>query len=191
MYLTLDELKARAAKKDVDISSYTDDELTDFLNECQKFIEEQTGRIFEVKTLTEKYFRVTGSRIMLQHPPVLIDETHPFSIKIDGSDQEGVDVDQQYGIVLLDVPQYRVGPYNQNNAVITYTTCPDFQDPSVTVHPTAKRLLSDMVFFELQKPSDGQKVSSFKDADFSVNFDNVDWIAQRIKDLRRPLLSIM
>lgn len=196
-YLSTEELTQRAQRKNLDISAYTDDELTDLIDECQTIVEEQTGRIFEKRQITERFTRFDGTSLQLRWYPVLpgpemaVNEG-PFvdSLTIDGQNLTWYLQEPDYGIIVFDMPIFNWGPYRVNNLVIKYTTCPFLDDPD-KVHPAAKRLVADMCMYEISKRPDGLKPQSVKEGDLSMSFQAVDWIQERIDALRRPFMAII
>lgn len=196
VYVELADLRAQASIKGVDLDQYTDSLLTNYIKEAQRFIEIQTGQIFEQRQLKQHFNRISGSSIQLKHFPVLPPENQPANAKFVDSltiDNDPIGwylTDYEHGIIFFDFQVVDWGPWRVNNVDITYTVTPDFQDNTVTVDPMAWKLCTDMVLWEIQKPADGMRVNSFSDSGFSMSFNNVDWVTQRINELKRPLFGI-
>ena len=196
-YLTAEELQQRASRKNLDISQYTDDELEELIDTCTMLVEEETGRIFEKRQITERFTRFDGTRLQLRYYPVLPGvnvamNEGPFvdSLTMDGQPVTWYLQEPDYGILVFDMPIFNWGPYRVNNLVIKYTTCPFLDNPD-KVHPTAKRLVADMCMYEISKQPNGLKPQSMKEGDLSVSFMQEDWIQERIDALRRPFLAIV
>jgi hypothetical protein len=161
---------------------------------AQNFIEKQTGIIFEQRQHKEHKSRVSGTSIQLEHYPILpppgegVDTFLIDELKVDGDVIDWYMCEYQNGNILFDVPIYDWGPWRVNNVDILYTVTPDYQDPTVLVDPVAKKLVWDMVFKEQLLPADGLKMNRMKDSDIQIEYAAVDWVIQRIQDLKRPMV---
>jgi hypothetical protein len=184
MYLIVESLIQRAERKKVDLTEYADEELEELIEACQLFIEEQTGRIFERRTVTERFSRFSGTRLQLKYYPILSVE----SLTIDETGVSWYLKDPDLGIILFDTPIYGEGPFNLNNIVVNYTTCPFLEDPD-KVHPVARKLCADMCLQELLKSPDGREIASVKEDDLAESYTNVDWVEKRIEQLKRPIFA--
>jgi hypothetical protein len=184
MYLSVDSLIQRAARKKVDVTEYSKEELEELIEACQLFIEEQTGRIFERRTVTERFSRFSGTRLQLKYYPILSVE----SLKIDNTGIIWYLKDPDLGIILFDTPIYGEGPFNLNNIMVQYTTCPFLDDPD-KVHPVARKLVADMCLQELLKSPDGQELASVKEGDLAETYTNVDWVDKQLNKLKRPIFA--
>ncbi len=196
MYITIDELKRRASLKNVDMTIYTDDELQEYIQLAQNFIEEQTGRIFEQRQFKEHQSRVSGTSIQLKHHPILPPEGQGVNsfliddLKLDGETIDWYMCEYQNGNILFDVPIYDWGPWRVNNVDLIYTVTPSYQDPTVLVDPVARKLVSDMVLYEQFKPVDGLRKTKMRDYEtgLQVEYGEIDWVMQRIQALKRPMV---
>jgi hypothetical protein len=194
MYITVTELERRASIKGVNMDIYTPEELQEFIMLAQNFIEKQTGIIFEQRQHKEHKSRVSGTSIQLEHYPILpppgegVDTFLIDELKVDGDVIDWYMCEYQNGNILFDVPIYDWGPWRVNNVDILYTVTPDYQDPTVLVDPVAKKLVWDMVFKEQLLPADGLKMNRMKDSDIQIEYAAVDWVIQRIQDLKRPMV---
>lgn len=195
VYITPKEIISRAEKKKVDLSEYTEEELEELIEGCQLFIEEQTGRIFEKRQITERFSRFSGTSLQLEYYPVLPGPQisvngGPFvdSLKIDGRTVTWYLTEPEHGIILFDMPILSWGPYRGNNIVVQYTVCPFLDDPD-KVHPVARKLVADMCLQELLKSPDGQELSSVKEGDLAESYTNVDWVDKQLDRLKRPIFA--
>ena len=194
MYITVDELKRRASIKGVDMSIYTSDELQEYIQLAQNFIEEQTGRIFEQRQVKEHKSRVSGTSIQTKYYPILPPTGNPSNtslideLQLDGETIDWYMTEYQNGNILFDVPIYDWGPWRVNNVDLLYTVTPSYQDPTVVVDPVGAKLCWDMVFKEQLLPADGLKMSRMKDSDIQIEYAAVDWVMERIAALKRPLV---
>ena len=194
MYLTVTELERRATIKNVDMSIYTSDELQEYIQLAQNFIEEQTGRIFEQRQVKEHQSRVSGTSLQLKHYPILppegqgVDTFLINDLKLDGNTIDWYMCEYENGNIIFDVPIYDWGPWRVNNVDLLYTVTPSYQDPTVLVDPVARKLCWDMVFKEQLLPADGLKMNRVKDSDVQIEYAEVDWVMQRIADLQRPMV---
>ncbi len=184
MYLSVESLTTRAERKNVDLTEYTEEELEELIEACQLFIEEQTGRIFEKRTVTERFNRFSGTRLQMKYYPVLSVE----SLTIDETGVSWYLKDPDLGIILFDTPIYGEGHFNLNNIMVQYTTCPFLEDPD-KVHPTARRLVADLCLQELLKSPGGKELASVKEGDLAETYTNVDWVEKRIEQLKRPIFA--
>ena len=179
-YLTIDEIKLRASKKNINLSIYTDDELSEIIDSAQMYIEQYTHKIFESRTLTETYLRFHGSLIQLKHYPVQTDVNHKIlngSLIIDGTNITGYVLNPMTGSIQLDVPRWNYGSWKANDITVTYTTCP-FLDNPTKIHPTARSILSDMVLYTIKEGRSNQ------DIDYTL-FNN------RLDKITRPVMVII
>ena len=194
MYLTVTELERRATIKNVDMSIYTSDELQEYIQLAQNFIEEQTGRIFEQRQVKEHQSRVSGTSLQLKHYPILPPEGQGADtfliddLKLDGNTIDWYMCEYENGNIIFDVPIYDWGPWRVNNVDLLYTVTPSYQDPTVLVDLVASKLCWDMVFKEQLLPADGLKMNRVKDSDVQIEYAEVDWVMQRIADLQRPMV---
>ncbi len=197
-YLTVAELQARAQNKGVDTTIYTTDELAEYIEAVQLEIEDKTGRKFALQQVTERFTRVTGTSLNLRYYPVL-PNTVGFSINegplvdaiiVDGQEINWYLTEPDYGIITFDVPYLNWGPYRVNNMVIQYTTCPFLNDPT-TIHPGAKKLLSDMLIAGFILDPSGHAVSSIKDGDFNLSFMQEDIWQRKLELLSRPVMEVV
>lgn len=183
-YITPEELTTRATRKDVDLTEYTDPELEEIIEACQLFIEEQTGRIFEQRTITEHFSRFSGTRLQLKYYPILSVE----KLQVDETNINWYLHNPQIGIILFDTPIYGEEPLNLNNITIEYITCPFLDDPD-KVHPVARRLVVDLCLDEILKSPSGQELSSVKEGDLAETYTNVNWVEKRLDQLKRPIFA--
>jgi len=194
MYLTVTELERRATIKNVDMSIYTSDELQEYIQLAQNFIEEQTGRIFEQRQVKEHQSRVSGTSLQLKHYPILPPEGQGADtfliddLKLDGNTIDWYMCEYENGNIIFDVPIYDWGPWRVNNVDLLYTVTPSYQDPTVLVDLVASKLCWDMVFKEQLLTADGLKMNRVKDSDVQIEYAEVDWVMQRIADLQRPMV---
>ena len=153
-YLTVEQLKGRASKKNINLSVYTDEELAGKIMNYQTLIEERTGRIFEQRSVTEHFPRHDGSSIQLRYFPVLPNITNQSEYPSDGPYVDNLTMDgmtitwyylyPEVGMIIFDMPIFNWGPYRVNNFTVTYTAVYSLDNPS-GVHPEAQSLCSDMV----------------------------------------------
>jgi|GEM_PF-3355030 hypothetical protein len=194
MYLTVTELERRATIKNVDMSIYTSDELQEYIQLAQNFIEEQTGRIFEQRQVKEHQSWVSGTSLQLKHYPILPPEGQGADtfliddLKLDGNTIDWYMCEYENGNIIFDVPIYDWGPWRVNNVDLLYTVTPSYQDPTVLVDLVASKLCWDMVFKEQLLTADGLKMNRVKDSDVQIEYAEVDWVMQRIADLQRPMV---
>jgi hypothetical protein len=194
MYITVAELERRATIKKVDMTIYTPEELEEYIQLAQNFIEEQTGRIFEQRQVKEHKSRVSGTSIQTKYYPILPPTGNPSctslidNLQLDGEIIDWYMTEYENGNILFDVPIYDWGPWRVNNVDLLYTVTPSYQDPTVLVDPVARKLVWDMVFYEQLKPADGLKMNRVKDSDIQLEYAEVDWVMQRIADLQRPMV---
>ena len=149
-YLTANQLKSRASKKNINLSIYTDEELEGKISNYQTLIEERTGRIFEQRSITEHFPRHDGSSINLRYFPVLPNDDNQKAHPKDGPyvdtlTMDGMEIDWYYlypetGMIIFDMPIFNWGPYRVNNFTVTYTVVYSLDDPT-GVHPEAQSLM--------------------------------------------------
>jgi len=78
-------------------------------------------------------------------------------------------------------------PYTFDYSV-TYNV---YEDVDSDIYLEAQDICMDLVFVKLQTPTDGQDIKSFKDADFSVSYEQdspMDNINKRISSIRKSEL---
>ena len=194
MYLTPEDVTDRASKKGIDLSMYTDDELTEMIYSAQDEVESYTRKIFEQRTLTETYLRHPGNLIQCKHFPILVDENKQLlggELVIDGVPVTSYVANPDTGSIVLNVPRWNYGMWKVNDTVITYVTCP-FPDDPTRIHPTARAAVFDLIMVEVLKTPDGQLQSSMKDGDFSVTYNpSRNLVMERLDRLKRPLIMIV
>ena len=193
--LTTQELMDMAEAKGVDLSEFDDTMLDDLIDSMQIFLEEETGRIFEQRSVTQTNNRFEGSSVKLKYYPVLSIE----SIKLDDVEVDNYSFNPENGYVFFDMPIYMGYIGSRNTLVVEYTTCP-FLDDENRVHPTAKRLLADLCFYETESSASGRTEQSVKEGDLQVTYVTQtstgmsslesNSILARLNALRRPFLEM-
>lgn len=157
--LTYTDVITRAATRDdIDLTGLSNGEITVLIDVAQKYIEEVTGRVFDVQTKEEQFFNLRGgSTIFLKYYPVL----SVTSIKINDT--------------LISSGKYK---FNKNDGIL-YMKHHTFFDDDATViyttgynptHPTIKEICMALVFGLILASADGKDVKQFDDGDFLVNY---------------------
>ena len=185
-YLTVEQIKSRASKKNINLSIYTDEELEGKISVYQRLIEERTGRIFEQRQKREWIPRFDGISYNLRHYPVLGNATVEAENPGEGPSCDSMTIDtmpvnwyylqQEDGIIIFDMPIFNWGPYRVNNIYVTYTVVYDLDDPT-GIHPEAQSLCSDMVLESVVAARNKTGI-------------NMDQFESRLKALSRPLLEV-
>lgn len=182
--VTLSDVKAEAAtpRRSLDITSYNDAILTKEIAKAQSKIEKQTGRVFTEKEFTQSEINFYSSMIFLRKSPI----TSITEFKINNSDVEESEyqLNPETGIIEFNIAK-------EFDYTITYKACEDISSDAYLI---AQEICMDLVFMNLQKPSDGKDIKSYKDGNFSVTYEENDpqiEIDKKIKILEKPVMDVI
>lgn len=184
--ITVQELKdeAQTPRRDLDLNGYSKEILTKEINKAQAEIERGSGRVFTEKTFTQSEINRYSSMIFLKKSPV----TEITEFKINNADvqESEYNLDIETGIIEFDWSTAK-----EFNYTITYKACENEDSDAYLI---AQDICMDLVFINLQKPSDGKDIKSEKDVNYSVTYEDKDPLSKikdRIKDLEKPVMEVI
>jgi hypothetical protein len=187
--LTIAEVKAEATSRGVDLTNYTDIQITGLISDSQAYIEKGTGRAFGSTTEEKGFHKITTTSVLLKRPIIGITKIIINNVEKDLTTFDYF-IDKTSGILELDglKPVFHV-PLEPYNLVVEYTRGNVEGDNEYTL---AKGICLDLLFIGLENSDNNNKdVQSFKDGDFSITYtgNSMTGISNRIDGLR--LLSGM
>jgi hypothetical protein len=205
MYISIAELRALSERKSIDLTEYSDSELTTLIMGAQTEIEQYTGRIFEYREVVEdiNLTCISGRSFKLRYYPILpvypadypTNGPHITHLYIDGTERTDYKLRPDYGDIVMD---YSLDSTTDNNVKAVYTVVPYFSFDeagkvdvnSDIVHPTIKRLIGDMILGYTESETSGQKVQAYKDGDFQVQFFKINEWDSVLDRFKRPIMEI-
>ena len=147
-------------------------------------IQRKTGRYFIETEFTQTEYKYYGSSIFLEHTPVM----NISSFTLDGATLTGIDynLNTETGEISFEYDAPYLSDYT-----ITYTV---MEDPEGDIFQEAADICTDLVLAKLESQVNSQNISSFRDGDFTVNYQSQDPVIEiesRITALKKQLLFII
>jgi len=181
--ITVTELREESLLplRDFDLSDYTDAQLQKKIDWATAYIQKESKRYFTETEFTQSEIGYYGSAIFLENTPVT--EITNFTIGGANIDADTYNLHSETGMIEFTNDE----PYTFDYSV-TYNV---YEDVDSDIYLEAQDICMDLVFVKLQTPTDGQDIKSFKDADFSVSYEQdspMDNINKRISIIRKSEL---
>lgn len=186
--VTIADIKDTAQRRGLVLLNYDDQSLQDLCDEAQTYIEEMTGRVFDVQstdTNPELHFSISGDSIILNHAPLISLE----SLKIDGNELQSLNtlrLNKKSGIIYLSpnvptalgYPLYQLYPGFSAWSSYPYDAEIEYTYGYNPTYPQAIRLAKDFVINRIR-----ENRRDLKEEEWLPAFD------KRLIKLKRPFIA--